>query len=67
MGINDSVSGMVKKAKDAVSGHTEEVDDAVDKAADKADDATGSKHRAQIDKGANAVKDGATKLGGNKK
>jgi uncharacterized protein YjbJ (UPF0337 family) len=62
MGISDSGSGMVGKAKDAVSGHPDEMDKAVDSAGDKLDDATKGKFKDKTDKGQDAAKDAIRKM-----
>jgi uncharacterized protein YjbJ (UPF0337 family) len=62
MGISDSISGMVGKAKDAVGGHTDDVNKAVDAAGDKVDDATKGKYKDKVDQGQDIVKDQINKL-----
>jgi len=62
MGISDSISGMVGKAKDAVTGHEDDMDKAVDAAGDKVDEATKDKYKDNVDKGQNVAKDAINKL-----
>jgi uncharacterized protein YjbJ (UPF0337 family) len=62
MGISDSISGMVGKAKDAVGGHTDEANKAVDAAGDKVDDVTKGKYKDKVDKGQDMAKDQINKL-----
>jgi MT0933-like antitoxin protein len=62
MGISDSISGMVGKAKDAVTGHEDDMNKAVDAAGDKVDEATKDKYKDNVDKGQNVAKDAINKL-----
>jgi hypothetical protein len=63
MGISDSISGAVGKAKDAMSGHGDDVDKGVDAAGDKADDMTKGKFADKTDKGQDMAKDQIKKMG----
>jgi hypothetical protein len=62
MGMSDKFDDMKDKAKDQLGG--DEGAERIDQAADKADEATGGKHSEQIDKGSEAAKERAKKLGG---
>jgi hypothetical protein len=62
MGISDSISGMVNKAKEAVSENSEAVKGAVDKAGDAVDKATGGKHAEHVNKGQTMAKDYIEKM-----
>jgi uncharacterized protein YjbJ (UPF0337 family) len=66
MGISDSISGAMGKAKDAVSGHTDEMEKAVDAAGDKVDDVTKGKYKDNVDKGQDMAKDQIKKMGNKK-
>ena len=57
MGISDSISGAMDKAKDAVKGHGDDIDKGVDAAGDKVDDATKGKYANKTDKGQQMAKD----------
>ena len=56
---------MMDKAKDMKDKATEAVgaDEKIDEAAEKADEKTGGKASGQIDKGADAAKEGIDKIG----
>jgi uncharacterized protein YjbJ (UPF0337 family) len=62
MGISDSISGMVDKAKDAVTGHTDEVGKVIDGAGDKVDEMTKGKFKDKVDQGQDAAKGAINKL-----
>jgi hypothetical protein len=63
MGISDSISGAVGKAKDAMSGHGDEMEKGVDAAGDKVDDVTKGKYADKVDKGQDMAKDQIKKMG----
>ncbi len=56
--------GIFDKAKKLAEDNADKLDDAVDKVADVADDRTGGKFADQIEKGAEAAKGLADKIGG---
>jgi ABC-type transporter Mla subunit MlaD len=56
--------GIFDKAKQLAEDNADKLDDAIDKVADVADDRTGGKFSDQIDKGADAAKGLADKVGG---
>jgi MT0933-like antitoxin protein len=62
MGISDSISGGVGKAKDAMSGHADEIEKGVDAAGDKVDDMTKGKNADKVDKAQNMAKDQIKKM-----
>lgn len=62
MGISDSISGAMDKAKDAVTGHSDDMNKAVDAAGDKVDDATKGKYADKVDKGQDMAKDAIKKM-----
>jgi hypothetical protein len=63
MGISDSISGAVGKAKDAMSGHADETEKGVDAAGDKVDDVSKGKYADKVDKGQDMAKDQIKKMG----